>query len=508
MKQTLHIFAKDSRRLYPEILITLSLTLVYAKLAPQLWGAHVASFWFPSWLPQLTIGLLPVGWWLLISRCVHAESLVGERQFWLTRPYRWPSLLAAKALFLAVYILVPYFLALCLVLWEGGFHPGAHIGGLLYEVLLAICIVVMPLLVLSTVTSNFGKVTLAVLIVLAFMGAVGWLSTRLPTSGTSGDYGLVLGTTLIEIAFAGVIVLQYARRRTALARLLVAAIAVTIAAFGLFGPENLPMRRVYPTQANSRALPIQLAFDSDAPDSTKGLGTDDGSLETDVSFPLTVAGIGRTYAVRTDSAKVTITAQDGEHWTSHWQGAYATWLPGEGHAAVTVKVNRAFVEHIKSNPVRVDLTLAITELQSGEWKRIWLPEGQFTIPGGSICNRSGMWLSELSCRSALREPPLMLVATRFATQPCSSDRLLVSDGDTGTDWVGTTDTDAAEFGLTSVFSTQIDFARYMSSASHKEQHLCPGSVVAFAPYTVRDRRQITITSPLIKLDDYRSRSYM
>jgi len=29
---------------------------------------------------------------------VHAESLVGDRQFWITRPYEWKKLLTAKAL--------------------------------------------------------------------------------------------------------------------------------------------------------------------------------------------------------------------------------------------------------------------------------------------------------------------------------------------------------------------------------------------------------------------------
>jgi hypothetical protein len=508
MKQTLHIFAKDSRRLLPEILIALALTLAFVRLYPEQWGAHVARFWFPSWVPNLVTGLLPVSWWLLISRSVHAESLVGERQFWVTRPYRWGSLLAAKLLFLPVYVLVPYFLALCLLLWEAGFQPGEHIGGLLYEVLLAICIVIIPLLVLSCITSSFGKVTLAVLLVLAFAGAVAWLSTRLPESSTSSDWGVTLGIAAIEMGFAGVVVLQYARRRTTLARMLVAGLAVVIAAFGLVGPEELPMRETYPPQASARALPLQLGFDTQQPDSSKNLLADDDSQETDVSFPLTVAGIGPSYAVQLQNVKATITAQSGERWTSHWQGVYANWMPGERDGKVTVKVNRYFLDRVRSGPVRVELRLAVTELQSGAWTRMRLPEGRFTIPGGSLCHRSGQWGNELSCRSALRQPPLMLVATRFATQPCSRDRVLVSDGDTATDWVGTTDTDAAEFGLSSVWTTPVGFTRYSSDASQKAQYLCPGSIVAFAPYSVRDRRQITVTSPLVKLDDYRARSYM
>ena len=488
MKQALHIFAKDSRRFWPEILVSFVATLVFAKLYPEQWGAHVASFWFPSWVPNVAAGLVPVGWWLLISRSVHAESLVGERQFWVTRPYRWGSLLAAKLLFIVVYVLAPFGLALCLILREGGFHPSQHLGGLLFEVMMTWCIIVMPLLVLASVTSSFARVTVAIVIVLAYAGLIGYLSTLLPTSSPSSDFGGEAAAVLLECAFAGVIVLQFARRRTAMARMLIAAIGLVIAGFALVGPEDLPMRQSYPPQANERSLPLNLSFNTDA-DALSNPIQEDDPREVIVSFPIHVAGIGPGYAVKADNAKVTITTQAGEHWTSHWQGVYLTWLPGASHDTIALKVRRSFFERVKNGAVRVELTLALTELQSGEWTRMRLPEGSFTIPGGSICHRAGYWTNDLTCRSALRQPPLMLAATRFATQPCSRDRVLVSDGDTGTDWVGTTDTDPADFGLTSVWSTDINFMRYASPRSQSEQHLCPGSVVAFAPYKVRDRRQ-------------------
>jgi hypothetical protein len=35
--------------------------------------------------------LLAISWVMLVMRAVHAEGLVGDRQFWLTRPYEWKS---------------------------------------------------------------------------------------------------------------------------------------------------------------------------------------------------------------------------------------------------------------------------------------------------------------------------------------------------------------------------------------------------------------------------------
>ena len=50
---------------------------------------------------------LPLVAWYLIARLIHAETLPGDRQFWITRPYRWQSLLGAKVLFVLVFLNLP-----------------------------------------------------------------------------------------------------------------------------------------------------------------------------------------------------------------------------------------------------------------------------------------------------------------------------------------------------------------------------------------------------------------
>src|SRR5205814_2563869 len=81
--------------------------------------------------------LVPISWWLLIARLVHGERLVGNTQFWLTRPYEWPKFLAAKLLFLAAFLYLPFFIAQCVLLAEGGFNPTSYLPGLFYNLLLA-----------------------------------------------------------------------------------------------------------------------------------------------------------------------------------------------------------------------------------------------------------------------------------------------------------------------------------------------------------------------------------
>jgi hypothetical protein len=115
MKQILHIFAKDCRHFWPEILISVALVGALVWIYPSTWlsksglyavagGAFLPSMLEAGVLAVLLTVLVPVSWWLLIARVIHAEALVGDRQFWVTRPYEWKKLLGAKALFLAVFL--------------------------------------------------------------------------------------------------------------------------------------------------------------------------------------------------------------------------------------------------------------------------------------------------------------------------------------------------------------------------------------------------------------------
>src|SRR5271154_7007349 len=99
MEQILNIFRKDLRRFWREIAVSL------AFLAVCTWSE--AHYWTesPSWDSAfrnsgLLTALVFISWWFLITRAIQGESLVGDKQFWVTRPYEWKKLLAAKVLLL------------------------------------------------------------------------------------------------------------------------------------------------------------------------------------------------------------------------------------------------------------------------------------------------------------------------------------------------------------------------------------------------------------------------
>src|SRR4051812_34967400 len=120
MRQAVHIFRKDVRRLLPEIVVTLLVVaaFIFLEVRRALWWPDLLVNPSSAW--DLVRFLLPAAGWVLIARVIHAEALPGDRQFWLTRPYAWKSLLGAKALFILVFVNLPMLVADVIILGAYG----------------------------------------------------------------------------------------------------------------------------------------------------------------------------------------------------------------------------------------------------------------------------------------------------------------------------------------------------------------------------------------------------
>src|SRR4051812_29086269 len=113
MRQIFHIFRKDVHHFWREIVVVLLLVALYGWREIRTWkqGAGLMAYGIGAFGGEFVWGLmvvlLPLAWIFLITRTVHDESLVGDRQFWITRPYQWPRLLTEKLLFVLTFISVP-----------------------------------------------------------------------------------------------------------------------------------------------------------------------------------------------------------------------------------------------------------------------------------------------------------------------------------------------------------------------------------------------------------------
>src|SRR5882762_1486822 len=89
-------------------------------------------------------GILILSWVFLIVRIVQGETLVGDRQFWITRPYVWHRLLAAKLLSVFVFFNLPLFIVQTVLLYVAKFPVMSSIPGLLYVHALFVFALVLP----------------------------------------------------------------------------------------------------------------------------------------------------------------------------------------------------------------------------------------------------------------------------------------------------------------------------------------------------------------------------
>jgi hypothetical protein len=263
MRQALHIFRKDVRRCWPYIAAVVALTAVNAWL-----GCREVEF---DYTPQadraqkLFPFLLALGWWLAVSSAVHGESLVGDRQFWVTRPYSWRSLLAAKLMFLAAFVGLPMFLSDAVILLHSAFNPLPLIPGLLLRQGWLAAFLVLPFLI-SSLTRTLRDFVLAVLAF--YIGGVAAMALAEELFAQSGwafplRPSWVWDTVpwLLPVAGLSLATWQFARRQTARPRTLAVGLAILLPLWA--APLLIPPPKTTIVPDDPRCRDIGLRFDTE-----------------------------------------------------------------------------------------------------------------------------------------------------------------------------------------------------------------------------------------------------
>jgi hypothetical protein len=321
MMQSLHIFRKDVRHLWPELTLYVALLAGFAWIKPQLWlvggGAPDSTIELLSGLLQT---LIPILWLVMIVRLVHDESLVGDRQFWITRPYSRVSLIAAKLGFMVVCVVLPFLVMQWSLILQADLHPLGTLRGLMHSLPVFAEFTWIPFFAVAVVTASLGR---------AFMSLIGAVLTWIAILALSGSTGpLMTPTTLFDgyaillfCVVVGVVIYQYMVRDTKRSRAaLIAALVVTVGLFGCFtrdcfhGVVDAAVRRQYPADTS-----IHLSFDS----SVAGYGSRTGRAAASrgwvpLSLPVQLQGLGPTARIHEPNASFTLDSP-GYRYESPWR---------------------------------------------------------------------------------------------------------------------------------------------------------------------------------------------
>ena len=409
MKQALHIFKKDVRYLRLEICLILTLSAVFAWV-----DTHSPGVWWMEML--LTIGAM-----YAIARVIHAEAIPGDTQFWITRPYRWKSLLGAKILFILVFVNLPIFTARLYVL-TSGFPLVSVLPGLLWSQLLMILAASLPLAALAAVTTGVVPFIFSALIALAIAaGAPYVMYPRFysPHGGFLGPAEWVWNSIVIITLIASAIPImyvQYKRRSTLFSRLFGLSVTTLGAVAYLLVPwpfvlavQKSVSRQTFDTSS------VQVALD---PGSKLSLVQRDWPGVLDL--PIVVRGVPDGVDVDAEALAVTFQGSDGRIWksTPYYRPQLHLNQSGPGNSVLNaiVMVDKAFFSEQREKRVTLHASLYVMLFGNARYKTISLDGGFADVGDGLRCYRppeSPLWLEtsgRVYCTSPFRWPNRLLYA--------------------------------------------------------------------------------------------------
>jgi hypothetical protein len=404
MRQAFHIFKKDARYLRYEITLVFLFAAAFAAMhlrKPQ------GSF-NDVWLPEI---VLFMGVASLVGRVVLAEAIPGDRQFWITRPYRWQSLLAAKLLFIVAFVNLPVFLADVFILIADRFPFVSSLPGLLWSQVLLFAFL-LPFAAFATLSSikPFQLILFAV-------AAVFWELTVASTStGTLSGVGWVRDSISLVAVLAtaiAVLLVQYKTRRTAFSRCLaLGGIVVSAIAF-----VAMPWPLAFSMQSH---LSGQSALGSSIQIGLSGafeetFWTPQLKPKVSLHFPISVQGIPEGTEVQPDALSISLRSSDGRSTQLSAQDCGNLKRGSISSSDATIFAMCAadpifFQAHLHQT-ITLRASLYLTLFGNAQSQTIPLSEEPANAPDGLQCYTDSVraeW--DVYCRSAFRWPARLVYA--------------------------------------------------------------------------------------------------
>lgn len=409
MTQIIHIFKKDVRRHWPEILISLVLLGLYTRITLQSPPDRQAMMSF-GWImsgAELVPPLLVFFWIFISVRLVQGESLVGDRQWWVTKPYDCWKLLAAKSLFLVGFLCVPLFLVQLFLLHHAGFPIFHNLPGVLGMQLGLAVLLLLPSMALGSLSKGMGQALIGVFAVIVAFWLTATVVQEIPSIGMSSAVsGFKNIPTLLLVSIIAAIVWQYARRKTWMARSLLMGSAIIVLLIVALVPYAKFVDRKYPVVEMAEA-PAQLAFQQAKLNQKKKNPAWESVPIIYFVIPLQVSGIQEGHVVVLDGIKVVVETSSGTKLDRGWAGQGDAMLKEDQNKVIYFQMKRKDYEKIKSENTELHVEMALTEYQENEARELVLKDGEFEDVKLGICRLNDKDSSQVNCRRPFQYPALI-----------------------------------------------------------------------------------------------------
>ena len=479
MIQSLHIFRKDVRHLWPELAVYAALLIVFALAEPQAWmGAEIFNSLLMIFLPLLH-ALFPILWLVMIARLIHDESLVGDQQFWITRPYKWPSLLGAKLLFIVAGVILPFVAMQWFLLLHAGLHPLSAIPGLLLNLLYLTLLCWLPFTVVAAVTSTLPRAAMSMVASVIALIVILVIGGR--TAGLRMDPPCLIETlgTIFAVLLVAILLYQYMGRRTTWSRIALIATPVLLIALFAAYPTDLLVRRIYPASSDPAA---RLTFDSDPGryELQQGRVVETFGSQTIVNLPAELQGVDPSVRLGDGGLSFTVDAP-GYHYVS-------PWLPSTFHARnVSIPFPQEVINRFHGKEVHLHLTFVSERLFAGAAQTVTAnADAHFDVPDKGVCSYpADQPGTRPFCNYPYQSPPATRVTGPVSAQPCEAS------GPTHPGMGNIRNTAQAP-----------SFDPVVQEPLNLAGNICNGAQLTLTPYLPTGKLRAELDIPAISLDHY------
>jgi len=493
MSPIFHIFRKDARHHWPEILLSWALIATFVWNQPRKWTGQSVDIRFISGLLNSLPLLIVLSWAFLTARLVQGESLVGDRQFWITRPYEWHKLLAAKLLSVLAFIHAPLFIGQITLLRLGRFPIVSSLWGLVEINLMFVMIFLLGALAIAVVTSGIGQASLALLIVFLLILGIAGISSLVPSSGMSDDIGGIQAILYLTCCIV-VVLTQYIYRKTLLARLILLGTLAVGVLILVLAPYERIMWHDYPRPTQDRPLPAKLTFDrslsfAHEPEQRAGSFGDEIRLE----LPFQIADLGDKTLVQIQAIRLDLELPDGQKWTSHWHSLSQVISYGRTRAWPNINIEKKFYTKIKNTRVKAHVSLGIRLFRLAPATSIIVAGSEASLPGNTRCldDMSQNWLQ---CFSALKRPKPIFIMAELPSSECRVSKETTAEESWATSPATYYDLEAdagPDFDLSPIQEFSVGLSRFYFFEDHEIRlPICSGTQLLVSKpelqYAVRD----------------------